>query len=226
MNVQGNEKPGQASSTSKTSMIRGLKVLRQSQGAYPRREYRVKEGYNWLLQEDGKPQWAKLVWSRISIPRHSFTMWLFMHNKLPMLQRLGRYKCLPSTDCKMCQQGLVTHEHLFFECIYFCAEWDIILQLDGKGAFITSLIKLRMPRKMRGLIQAMVNAVIYHIWLARNRMIFKNTVYPAQEMRKEIKSQLIQRALQIHQNRKNYNACIDYLLQRQQILAYTSQGGR
>ncbi|KAJ8427720.1 LOW QUALITY PROTEIN: hypothetical protein Cgig2_022194 [Carnegiea gigantea] len=169
---------------------------------YPRREYKVKEGYNWLLQEDGKPQWAKLVWSRISIPRHSFTVWFFIHNKLP--------------------QGPKTHEHLFFECIYardiwqqFCAEWDIMLQLDGKGAFITSLIKLRTPRKMRGLIQAMVSAVIYHIWLARNRMIFKSTVYPAQEILKEIKSQLIQRVLQIHQNRKNYNACIDYLRKTQ-----------
>ncbi|KAJ8423200.1 LOW QUALITY PROTEIN: hypothetical protein Cgig2_015223 [Carnegiea gigantea] len=32
--------------------------------------------------------------------------------------------------------------------------------------------------KLRSLIQAMANAVIYHLWLARNRMLFKNEVYP------------------------------------------------
>jgi len=81
-------------------------------------------------------------------------------------------------------------------------------------AFITSQVKLKMPRKLRRLIQAVANAVIYHIWLARNRMLFKNKVYPTHELLKEIKRQLRQRVLQIHQYRKNYNTCIDYLLHR------------
>jgi len=52
---------------------------------YPREVYRVTEEYNWLLQETKKPKWAKLVWSRTCIPRHSFTMWLFMQSRLPVL---------------------------------------------------------------------------------------------------------------------------------------------
>ena len=87
-----------------------------------------------------------------------------------------------------------------------------MLQLEGKEAFMTSLIKMKKPRKMRGLVQAMISAVIYQIWLAKNRMIFKNTVYPAQEILKENRTQPTQRVSQIHQNRKNYKACIDYLL--------------
>ncbi|KAJ8421919.1 hypothetical protein Cgig2_025305 [Carnegiea gigantea] len=69
----------------------------------------------------------------------------------------------------------------------FFTDWDIMLQRDRMEAFITSLIKLKMRRKLRGLIQAMASVIIYHIWLAKNRMMFKNNVYPAQEILKEIK---------------------------------------
>ncbi|KAJ8425472.1 hypothetical protein Cgig2_001061 [Carnegiea gigantea] len=155
-----------------------------------------------LQRETEKPKWAKLVWSRTCIPRHSFTMWLFMHSRLPVLQRIGRYTAIPSTDYLMCQQGPETHEHLFFECAYakniwnqLCAEWNIILQLEGKEAFITSLLKMSKPRKMRSLLQASVSTVIYLIWLARNRKFFKNIIYPAQEILKETRRQLTQRVL-------------------------------
>ena len=76
-----------------------------------------------------------------------------------------------------------------------CTEWSLKLQLDGMEAFINSLIKLKMPKKLRSLIQAMANAVIYHIWLAKNRLLFKNEVYPVQGVLKEIKAQITQRVL-------------------------------
>ncbi|KAJ8422262.1 hypothetical protein Cgig2_029105 [Carnegiea gigantea] len=94
------------------------------------------------------------------------------------------------------------------------AEWSLKLQLDGMKTFITSSIKLKMPKKLRSLIQAMANAVIYHIWLARNRLHFKNQVYPVQGVLKEIKAQITQIVLQIHQHRNKYNTCIDFLLHR------------
>ncbi|KAJ8436362.1 hypothetical protein Cgig2_009927 [Carnegiea gigantea] len=126
---------------------------------YPREVYRVTEGYNWLLQGTEKPKWVKLVWSRTCIPRHSFTMWLFMQSRLPVLQRMGRYTATPSTNCPMCKQSPETHEHLFVECTYakdiwsqFYTEWNMLLQLEGKEAFITSMCKMRKPRKIRSLI--------------------------------------------------------------------------
>jgi len=36
---------------------------------YPKENYKVKEGYQWLLQEQAQQNsWAKLVWTRTSIP--------------------------------------------------------------------------------------------------------------------------------------------------------------
>jgi len=92
------------------------------------------------MEDNVNPKWANLVWTRTCIPRHTFTMWLFMQNRLPILQRIGRFTALPSTDCLMCKQCPETHEHLFFECPYakeiwsmFCTEWGLQLQLEGEG---------------------------------------------------------------------------------------------
>ncbi|KAJ8419964.1 hypothetical protein Cgig2_012405 [Carnegiea gigantea] len=52
-----------------------------------------------------------------------------------------------------------------------------------------------MPRKSRRLIHAVANAVTYHISLARNRTPFKNKVYLAQEILKEIKGYITHKAL-------------------------------
>lgn len=118
-----------------------------------------------------------------------------------------------------CQQSTETHDHLFFECSFatelwqqFCTEWNLNLNLRGREAFITTLKKLKMARKLRSLIQAMTNAVIYHIWQARN-MLFKE-YYQVHSILKDIKAQILQRVLQIHQHRQKYKTCIDFLLHR------------
>ena len=93
-----------------------------------------------------------------------------MHQRLPVLYRLGKHMVLSSTSCKFCQQHTETQDHLFFECPFatelwhlFCTEWNLNLNMDGMEAFIISLRNLTMPRRLRSLIQAMTNAVIYHI---------------------------------------------------------------
>ena len=138
-----------------------------------------------------------------------------------MLQRIGRLTATPSTECLMCKQRPETHEHLFFKCTYareiwsnFCTEWGLQLQLEGREAFIKYMYKMKKPRKMRSLFQALVCAVIYQIWFARNRQCFHNITFPAQEVLTEIRRQVTHRILQLHQHRGNYNACIDLLLQR------------
>jgi len=58
---------------------------------YPKDIYKVKEGYDWLLNNPTKAPWHKTLWTRLSIPRHTLTAWLLMHQKLPVLQRIGRH---------------------------------------------------------------------------------------------------------------------------------------
>ena len=170
----------------------------------------------WLLQGTENPKWVKLVWSRTCIPRHYFTMWLFMENRLPVLQRISKLTAIPLTDCPICKQSPETHKHLFFNCPFardiwnqFSIEWGVLLQLEGKEAFITYLCNMRKPRRMRSPIQVLVSAVIHQIWLARNRKIYKNVVYSTQEVLKEIRRQITHR-VNFTRIRKNVELALNF----------------
>ncbi|KAJ8452584.1 hypothetical protein Cgig2_004920 [Carnegiea gigantea] len=134
--------------------------------------------------------------------------------KLPVLQRLGRFSQLPSIVCGQCQQGIETQEHLFFGCHYareiwdiFLSEWQLQIQVDGMKNFVKSVTHLKMPRKMRNLMYAGINAVLYNLWHARNSRIFSGKVYPSQDVLKEIKRQVTHRVLQLHQLR----VCVQFV---------------
>ena len=59
---------------------------------YPKEEYRVKEGYLSLPQEQTQQfPWAKVIWNKTSDPTHSFIAWLMLSKRLPVLYRLGRF---------------------------------------------------------------------------------------------------------------------------------------
>ena len=187
---------------------------------YPKADYKINEGYRWQLQLENKPIWSNMVWSRIGVPRHSFTAWFFMHQRLPVLSRLGKFLDIP-TVCPLCQHHTETQEHLFFDCPFakeiwerVQEEWQLKLDVRGRETLILSLRTLKMNRKMRNLVQAMSNAVIYHIWQARNMLLFKQESYQVHSIMRDMKTQLIQRVLQIHQYNHNYNNCIEFLLHR------------
>ena len=125
-------------------------------------------------------------------------------------------------SCSFCQHHTEIQDHLFFECPFakelwgeFTAEWNLNLDIRGKEALILSLKRLKLTRKMRGLVHAMSNAVIYHIWQARNMLLFKKETYQVSSILRDIKTQIIQRVLHIHQYNHSYNICIDFLLHRE-----------
>ena len=64
-------------------------------------EYTVKAGYKWFIEAKDKPEWTKITWSRASTPKHSFTSWLVMRNRLPVRERLSRLTVVP-TVCMYC----------------------------------------------------------------------------------------------------------------------------
>ncbi|KAJ8453404.1 hypothetical protein Cgig2_008288 [Carnegiea gigantea] len=86
--------------------------------------------------------------------------------------------------------------------------------LLGRIEYHRTCVDPLMPRKMRNMMYVGINAVLYNIWLARNRRVFSSKVYPGQEVLKEIKRQITHRVLHLHQHRQKYTSCIDYLLHR------------
>ena len=85
--------------------------------------YTVQAGYKWYMEVKDKPKWARLTWSRGSIPRHSFVSWLIMRNRLPVRERLAKYTAIP-TACQFCQSDAESIEHLFYNCIGVREVWQ------------------------------------------------------------------------------------------------------
>ena len=61
---------------------------------------------------------------------------------------------------------------------------------------------------------AIVNAVIYHIWQARNSLIFKGKSMETMTILKHIREQITQRVLHLHFQKENYFDCIEFISNR------------
>ena len=90
------------------------------------RTYKVSLGYSWLIGEQPTYFWAKAVWARASLPRHSFISWVFMHQKLPVLSRLAKFTSSYQNTCSMCSREEEDLNHLFFQCSWSKGFWKIL----------------------------------------------------------------------------------------------------
>lgn len=79
-------------------------------------KYTTKKGYKWFTKHTPKMNWNSTVWCRANQPRHSFTMWIVIHNRLQVATRVGRFNHSISPICPVCKQSEETQEHILFEC--------------------------------------------------------------------------------------------------------------
>ncbi|KAJ8423194.1 hypothetical protein Cgig2_023385 [Carnegiea gigantea] len=190
---------------------------RNSNGGTKDGEYSVHSGYAWCINELEKPKWARLTWGRLNIPRHAFTSWLLMKQRLPVRSRLAKYTGIPAL-CQTCQMEDESHEHLFYNCIGIIDVWKGArqwLQLTEKQSWqewVKYVLALRRNKAQKQVICAVFNAVIYYIWGARNQLIFKGTGVSTTHILKMVNEQIIQRVLYKNKGSQNYHTCIDQLL--------------
>ncbi|KAJ8436671.1 hypothetical protein Cgig2_006381 [Carnegiea gigantea] len=137
--------------------------------------------------------------SKTDLPRGGIQSesWLLMANSIGHYTPLGK-------DCTFVQQIWTQ----------FQQNWGVKIHNAEMGQFIQSLSNLQMPRKRRGVIYTMVNALIYNIWMVRKKTIFKGSPFPVNRILREVKEQVIQRILHMNSHSYKYNACLDYLLYR------------
>ena len=77
-----------------------------------------------------------------------------------------------------------------------------------------SLKKQTGNRKIRQMHTAIVNAVIYHIWHARNSFIFHGKSMETTTIVKHIREKITQRVLHLHFQKENYSDCIEFISHR------------
>ncbi|XP_062114571.1 uncharacterized protein LOC133825675 [Humulus lupulus] len=57
--------------------------------------YKIAEGYKLLCPVHDRVNWSKEVWGRLNTPKHSFTLWLAIQDRLKTKARLYRFNVLP-----------------------------------------------------------------------------------------------------------------------------------
>ena len=71
------------------------------------------------------------MWTPFAIPRHIVITWMALLNKLPTMDRLAAWGLEVLGTCKLCQDGMESHNHLLFGCSFSRGVWKAILELCG-----------------------------------------------------------------------------------------------
>lgn len=120
--------------------------------------------------------WSGLVWHKARIPKHAFSVWLFVLNRNPTLDRLVRWGCDVEQTCLLCGLHNESRDHLFFECGYSAEIWF---------AVVSKILSLTPPENWDAILQWLPTvstskdislallqawqACIYEVWNERNR---------------------------------------------------------
>ena len=141
----------------------------------------------------------KLVWHPDSIPKVNTFIWLLLHNKLLTAENLRKRGILGPSRCALCHSSEESSSHLFLQCEFSRLAWKLILptafnrELPGNAPQLlkewASLFPGSLNKKpiLRRIWAAIPKNLCWQLWLARNRVIFKEQkVIPVQIVAKTI----------------------------------------
>ncbi|XP_074278588.1 uncharacterized protein LOC141602180 [Silene latifolia] len=125
--------------------------------------------------------WAKVIWQRAVIPKHSVFLTLAMQKKLATIDQLNCRGIQLVNRCVLCKQDNENHKHLFFKCSFSKEVWHGILSWMKISGRTTSLNKELHWGANRGTCKhwktkwflGCLGAVVYSIWEERNARIFQ-----------------------------------------------------
>ena len=112
-----------------------------------------------------------------------------MLNRMPTLDRMISWGLGVDGNCKLCQNGMESRDHLFFECSYSKEVWQSVLQLCGLTRRILrweeeiewASQKFKGKSLISNILRLAWNASIYHNWKERNgRMHGQTSAAPNQ----------------------------------------------
>ncbi|XP_010684621.1 uncharacterized protein LOC104899181 [Beta vulgaris subsp. vulgaris] len=128
-------------------------------------------------------QWDKLVWNRLTVPKHRFFMWLIMLDRLQTSARLCKYGISERANCLICDREEENQDHLIIQCKYSMAIWKMImkwLQINSNhyttDGMTRWLQRCRASKFKRQVYIAIMAAGVYHIWLTRNEVLWDKKV--------------------------------------------------
>ncbi|XP_021845586.2 uncharacterized protein [Spinacia oleracea] len=156
-------------------------------------KYSIKNIYGGLCTQQPKVHWHRFVWNRFSVPKHRFTLWLALLDRLKTRVRLFKIGVGDDPSCAICGSVVETCSHLFFECTFSTDCLQLVLNWLGYTVTKTNLTQVFMwvrryckKEFRRKVIFTALAGLVYQIWKARNDVVWNHNVPTKQFILKTI----------------------------------------
>ena len=85
--------------------------------------YKIQDVYKLLVGEYTRIHWDKYVWSRMTVPKYRFFIWLVMKKRLQTTAKMYKIGVSENSKCLICDQDDETEDHLMFQCCFSLEVW-------------------------------------------------------------------------------------------------------
>jgi hypothetical protein len=158
--------------------------------------YSVKSGYqaiqDWKRESSNpstshnnnpNPIWKKL-WNLKIPPKYSTLIWRLLQNALPVNKNLNKrgINCYPL--CPRCHETIEDQSHVFSKCIWAQQTWfasPLTIRFDQQNQSFNNWLENFITNGSTQNLE-FVCALCYHIWKARNLLVFQNKNIPVMEI--------------------------------------------
>ena len=173
-------------------------------------KYTIAGGYNLLTGSTEKNRWYAQVWSSWNIPKHCFILWLTMHNRLLTKDRVIKYNSGIDSSCSLCQVAVESQLHLFFKCSWTMScltnlkkwlQWNY--NSDDLQKHLRWIQRSRISRFKKLVYSASIGALVYLIWEARNKKLWRNEVITEDSVIEQIQFGIKNRILYMNCKKRN-----------------------
>lgn len=65
------------------------------------------------------------------IPRVSFIVWIALHSRLNIGDRLQQFGLTPNPTCPFYQSPVESHSHIFFDCMFSTRIWNVLKAMSN-----------------------------------------------------------------------------------------------
>ncbi|KAF4392186.1 hypothetical protein G4B88_026175 [Cannabis sativa] len=134
--------------------------------------------------------YARNIWDRLILPKHRFIGWQIVNDQLLTRDNISKIMSIPSDSCPVCCMEKESHHHLFINCYYTRSVISEVTTWSGDFSWPSNIRDWfsRSSNSFQGkVLNSIVLATLYNVWLNRNCCIFDMKCKTVRAMSKEIK---------------------------------------
>ena len=148
--------------------------------------FSTSQTWDIIREKSPKVTWSKGIWFTGATPKFSFLIWVAIHNRLAIGDRILRWNPQAMTTCWLCKAAFETRDHLFFECDYSKEVWlETIKNLAGCRRIyewsdvIWAVVNGLHGRILTFLLRYCFQTVAYAVWSEINLRRIRDPSLPA-----------------------------------------------